>query len=104
MAAALTITPPSGEITAKLDVVRVNVTGAEVNNADGTQHRYRIRFDAPTGFEYLADSGYSYVFNVSADGKHEFNGYVFPVAGDWTVRLHDEEADTDVADEDVEVA
>lgn len=104
MAAALTITPPDGEITAKLDVVRVNVTGAEVNNDDGTQHRYRLRFDAPTGFEYLADSAYSYVFNVSADGKHEYNGYLFPVAGDWTIRLHDEETDEDVADLEIEVA
>ena len=104
MAAALTISPPSGEITAKLEVVRVNVTGAEVNNADGTQHRYRIRLDAPAGFEYLADSGYSYVFNVSATGTHEFNGYIFPVAGAWTVRLHDEEADTDAATAAVTVA
>ena len=104
MAAALTVTPPDGEITAKLDVVRVNVTGAEVNNNDGTQHRYRIRFDAPAGFEYLADSGYSYVFNVSAEGKHEFNGYVFPVEGAWTIRLHDEEADTDEATLSITVA
>lgn len=104
MVAALTVTPPDGEITAKLDVVRVNVTGAEVNNTDGTQHRYRIRFDAPEGQEYLVDSGYSYVFNVSADGKHEYNGFVFPVAGTWGVRLHDEEADTDAAELEIEVA
>lgn len=97
MAAELTITPPDGEITAKLDVARVNVTGADVNNDDGTQHRYRIRFTAPAGLEYLADSAYSYVFNVSADGTHEYNGYLFPVAGAWTIRLHDEETDTDEA-------
>lgn len=104
MSAALTVTPPDGDITAKLDVVRVNVSGASVNNTNGTQHRYRIRFDAPSGAEYLADSGYSYVFNVSADGKHEFNGYVFPVAGSWGIRLHDEEANSDAATLSITVA
>lgn len=97
MAAALTITPPSGEIQASLDAVRVNVTGAEVNNDDGTQHRYRIRLDPPAGSESITWSGYSELFNVSADGKHEWNNYIFPVAGSWTLRLHDEEADSDEA-------
>lgn len=104
MAAALTITPPSGSITAKLDACRINVTGADVNNEDGTQKRYRIRFTAPAGLEEETWSGYSHLFNVSADGKHEYNGYIFPGAGSWTVRLHDEEADTDAATLAVTVA
>lgn len=97
MAAALTITPPSGEIQAKLDAVHVRVTGATVNNDDGTQKRYRIRLTAPAGSESITWSGYSELFNVSHDGKHEWNTYIFPVAGAWTVRLHDEEEDTDAA-------
>lgn len=97
MVAALSITPPSGQIQAKLDAVHVRVTGAEVNNDDGTQHRYRIRVDPPAGDESITWSGYSELFNVSADGKHEWNTYIFPADGSWTLRLHDEEADTDAA-------
>jgi len=97
MVAALAITPPSGSITAKKTAVRINVTGADVNNDDGTQHRYRIRFTPPSGLEEETVSGYSHLFNVSADGKHEFNGYIFPGDGSWTVRLHDEEDNSDAA-------
>lgn len=104
MAAALTITPPSGSITAKLDACRVNVTGATVNNEDGTQKRYRIRLTPPAGLEEETVSGYSHLFNVSADGKHEWNGYIFPGAGDWTVRLYDEEEESDAATLSVTVA
>lgn len=97
MAASISITPPSGEIQAKLDAVHIRCTGAEVNNDDGTQHRYRFRVDPPAGDESITWSGYSHLFNVSADGKHEWDTYVFPAAGSWTVRLHDEEADSDAA-------
>jgi hypothetical protein len=97
MAAALTITPPSGQIQARLDAVHVRVTGAEVNNADGTQKRYRFRVTPPAGLEVETWSGYSHLFNVSSDGKHVWDTYVFPGPGNWTVRLHDEEEDTDAA-------
>lgn len=97
MAAEITVTPPSGEIQAKLDAIHVRVTGAEVWNDDGTQHRYRFRLDPPSGSESITWSGYSELFNVSADGKHEWNTYIFPVDGEWTIRFHDEEADTDEA-------
>ena len=91
MAAALTITPPSGQIQARLDAVHIRVTGADVNNADGTQKRYRVRVIPPAGLEEETWSGYSHLFNVSADGKHEWDGYVFPGAGAWSVVLRDEE-------------
>jgi len=97
MAAALTITPPSGEIQARLDAVHVRVTGADVNNEDGTQKRYRVRVTAPEELEEETWSGYSHLFNVSADGKHQWDGYVFPGAGSFTLALHDEEEDDDVA-------
>jgi hypothetical protein len=97
MAAALSIFPESGEITAGLDACRVTVTGADVNNDDGTQKRYRIRFTPPAEAATLIGSGYSYLFNVSADGEHIYNSFIFPLAGSWTVRLHDEEEDSDAA-------
>lgn len=92
MAAALNITPPSGQIQARLDAVHVRVTGADVNNTDGTQKRYRIRVVPPVGVEESEVwSGYSHLFNVSADGKHEWHGYIFPDAGAWEIVLRDEE-------------
>jgi hypothetical protein len=97
MAASLSIYPESGDITAGLDACRVTVTGADPNNDDGTQHRYRLRLDPPAGAETEIGSGYSYLFNVSADGGHEFNNLIFPEAGSWTVRLHDEEIASDAA-------
>jgi len=98
MAAALTITPPSGSIQARLDACHIRVTGADVNNEDGTQKRYRVRLTPPAGLEEETVSGYSELFNVSSDGKHEPfpGGYVFPGAGSWTVRLFDEEEEEDV--------
>ncbi len=96
MAAALTITPPSGSIQAQLDACHIRVTGADQSNEDGTQKRYRIRLTPPAGLEEETVSGYSELFNVSFDGKHEWNGYVFPGAGSWTVRLYDEEEESDV--------
>lgn len=85
--AALTFTPASGSITAPTTVVRVNVTEADASRPpDGTggEFRYYIAF-VLDGVE----RGRSYVFGVSSDGKHEFNSYVFPEAGTWTVNLCD---------------
>jgi len=104
MAAGLTITPASGSITSKLTACRINVTGADTNNEDGTQKRYRIRLTPPAGLEEETVSGYSHLFNVSSDGKHEWNGYIFPGDGAWTVRLYDEEEEDDVATLAVTVA
>lgn len=102
--AALTITPPSGSIQAQLDACHIRVTGADQSNEDGTQKRYRIRLTPPSGLEEETVSGYSHLFNVSADGKHEWDGYVFPGAGSWTVRLYDEEEESDVTTLSVTVA
>jgi hypothetical protein len=94
--ADVSIFPASGDITAGLDACRVTVTDAEVNNDDGTQKRYRFRLTPPAGAESQIGSGYSELFNVSADGEHVWNNLIFPVAGAWTVRFHDEEDDSDV--------
>ena len=94
--AAIAITPASGSITAKLTTCRVNVTGADTNRAPddtGGTYEYYLLFSAPAG----TDDGKSYKFNVSSDGKHEFNNYVFPDAGSWTIRLRDASNDSDVA-------
>lgn len=104
MAAELTITPASGSITSKVDACRINVTGADVINEEGEEKRYRIRLTPPAGLEEETVSGYSHLFNVSADGTHEWNGYIFPGEGSWTVRLYDEIEEEDAATLAVTVA
>jgi hypothetical protein len=100
MAAALTITPASGAVTAKHSVCRIDVTGASPNNDDGTELRLYILADAPEG----VDDGRSEVFAVSADGKHSWLNYIFPEAGSWTLRLKKVSDDSDVATLAVTVA
>lgn len=100
MAAALTITPASGAVTAKKSVCRIDVTGAAMNNTDGTELRLYILADAPVG----TDDARSEVFAVSADGKHSWFNYIFPVAGAWTLRLKKVSDNSDVATLAVTVA
>lgn len=107
--AAIAITPTSGNITSKKTVVRVNVTGADTNDV-GTYnvthvptedaYGYYLLFDAPAG----TDDKKSYLFNVGADGKHEFNNFVFDAAGTWTIRFRNAATDGDVATASVVVA
>ena len=101
MAAELEITPESGEIEATLSVCRVDVTGADQNSTsdfDSDEYPtspeivYYLLFDNPDG-----DDGKSYLFGVSETGSHQFNSYIFPNAGSWTVRLRDASDDSDVA-------
>lgn len=100
--AALEFTPASGSITSPTTVVRVNVTEADASrdpDATGGEYTYYLAF--------LLDGtqhGKSYEFGVSSDGKHEFNSYVFPEAGTWTVNLCDAADDSTVATASVVVA
>ena len=94
MAAALTLTPASGSITAVTSVVRVDVTGAPENQPpsdSGDEFRYYIKASL-TGQDDLI----SHTFAPSNDGKHSWNGLVFPIDGAWTVDL------CDAADDSVE--
>jgi len=109
MAAALTIVPASGSITAASTVCRVEVTGADQNDITGysttiyptsPELRFYLLFDAPAG----TDDGRSYEFGVNEDGDHTFNNYIFPNDGSWTVRLRDASDDSDVATLAVTVA
>lgn len=101
--ATLTIVPASGEITAVSTACKITVAGAEDNRAPdntGGTYAYYLLIDSPAG----TDDGKSYLFNVSADGGHEYNNYVFPVAGEYTIRLRDNADDSDVATLSVTVA
>lgn len=91
MPAAVAITPTSGNITATKDFCKVNITGASVNDSSNfnsgtypTEPAFTYYITFELGGSIL---GKSYVFTPDSSGAHEFDNYVFPSAGSWTVRL-----------------
>lgn len=100
--ASLSITPASGSITAKSSACRIDVDAATQNDltafdADlyptSPEVRYYILADAPAGTDDLK----SHEFSPDEDGKHSWNGVIFPAAGSWTLRLRNASDDSDVA-------
>lgn len=100
--ATITLTPASGSIITAKTAVRVNVTDADSNDSSAyddeeyptsPEIRYYLLFDAPSG----TDDKRSYEFTPNSDGDHEFNNFIFDVAGSWTVRLRKSADDSDVA-------
>lgn len=92
MAAALAIFPVSGSVTAKVSVCKINVTGADTNDASTfdadnspsmDEMRYRI-IASCAGVDNLV----SHEFNVNG-GKHQWDNLIFPESGSWTVDLVD---------------
>lgn len=85
----------TGDVRATMDACHFEVDDLDVNAADGTpkQYRYRLDPDDPT----VVGSGYSHLFTPNANGWHEWDGYIFPEEGSWTVAVHDEILDSDAA-------
>jgi hypothetical protein len=100
MAAAIAARSGSGTIVKALTAVHIEVTGDAANQSNGTENRRYILVDAPVG----VDDARSHVFQVSSDGKHTWNDYIFPAAGSYTLRLRNMADDTDVATAVVTVA
>ena len=99
MAVAVASTPAAPR--AAIDVCRIDVTGATVNDPAGydvaayptePEIKYSIAFVKAGVVE-----GRSYQFGVSSDGKHQFNDFIFPSAGSWTVSLRKVIGDSQVA-------
>lgn len=80
---------------------RVNVTAAPVNTTvgyDPTKYPTEPALLYYLSFEKAgADTGKSQVFQPAADGGFEFNSYIFPEAGSWTVHLRKVVDDSSVA-------
>lgn len=51
---------------------------------------YRIFADGP---QAARDDGWSHAFTPSADGDHEWDGYIFPTSGSYTLRVYSLNAD-----------
>ena len=74
MAETVTITPSSPVATK--DAARIDLSEFDSNRTDHSEFRYVLSFRDSGDAEY----GRSYVFNVSADGDHQFFTYVFPTS------------------------
>lgn len=105
---AINLTPSVAAPRAKIDAVRIDVTGASENdsaaydpNAYPTEPEIRcyIAFRLG-GVEY----GRSYEFAVASGGTHTFNNYIFPAAGAWTMRLARADNDTVLKDQAITVS
>ncbi len=115
---AIEITAEPTSPTAKVDFVRVTVTGADQNTLTGydgdelstmpgtpeqypasPENRYYLTFEL--GGEI---KGKSYVFSVNSDGEHVFPNYLFPEAGSWTMRLSKASDDSSVKTQAITVA
>lgn len=95
MAAALTIIPASGAITAVVSTCHIYVTGTPSNrppNNTGGEFTYRIRA-RKTGSDDLI----SHAFAPNFDGKHQWDDVTFPASGTWTVTLRDTSDDSEEA-------
>ena len=99
MAVTVTPTPASGDITAKVTVVKFDLTGLDLNDSTDysatayptwTEFRYYIAFVLDS-----VELGRSPEFGPNFEGEWQFNNYIFPEAGAWSVIVYN--AATDVA-------
>lgn len=100
MAAALSVTPASGSIDAANTLARIDLTGADQNDASAydaavypTEPAFAYRFRARKSG---TDDLFSEVFGVNESGGHSWE-VMFPAAGAWTVTLRDTSDDSQVA-------
>jgi len=96
--ATITCTPTSPH--AVVDFCRIDVTGADQNDAGAyttvayptmPELRYYLKFTESV------EKGRSYVFGVGETGAHAFNNYVFPDPGTYVVTLHNAATNAQVA-------
>lgn len=113
----ISITPVPTSPRATVDFTRVTVAGAdqntltgysgtEVSTMPGTPVQYPASPEVRCYLTFELDSverGRSYVFAVSDLGDHEFNNYLFPEAGSWTIHLRNAADDTSLANQAVTV-
>jgi hypothetical protein len=97
MAVTITVTPASP--VAKLDVCRFDIAGADSNRADHSEYRYYLSFEVDGNVV-----GKSYIFNVGADGKHQFFNYIFPESGSFSVIMKDAVGDGTIKSQAVTVS
>jgi hypothetical protein len=81
-----------------LTAVHIEVAGldpwtaapTEADPSATTQNVFRIFADGP---QAARDDGWSHAFSPSAEGDHEWDGYIFPEAGSATIRVYQLDAE-----------
>jgi hypothetical protein len=108
MAVTVTPTPASGAITAKVTVVKFDLAGMDLNDsADYTTGAYPTWPEIRYYITFTLDSvelGRSPEFAPNHDGEWQFNNYIFPEAGAWTVGVYKVSDDSEVKTQAVTVA
>jgi hypothetical protein len=108
VAVTVTPTPASGAITAKSTVVKFDIAGLTLNDPitfnaahypSEDEVRYYLTFTV-NGTEL----GRSPEFACNADGEWQFNSYIFPEAGAWTVDVRTSSDDQSVKSQAITVA
>jgi hypothetical protein len=91
MAAVVTVIPAAP--IAKKDFCTFAISGTEANDVSEfnaaiypTEPEHRFVLTMTVGREEV---GRTQVFGTTPDGAFEFNGYMFPVDGSYTVQLYD---------------
>jgi hypothetical protein len=88
---SITLVPASGSITAKVTVVRLDLADLPLNDAtDYTEGVVPSRPEIRYYITFTLDSvelGRSPVFAPDFAGAWQFNNYIFPEAGTWTVEV-----------------
>lgn len=106
MAVTVDVTPASP--TAARDFCRVDVAGLTLNDASlydvnavptEPEVRYYLTFELAS-----VEKGRSPVFACNADGEWQFNNYMFPEAGSWTIEVRKVSDDSSVKSQAVTVA
>lgn len=103
---AIELTPSVTEPRATIDAVRVDITGVSTNDGASDADNYPVQDELRCYLAFRLDDeelGRSYVFSVGQDGTHEFNNYIFPSAGAWTMRLCRESNDATLKDQAITV-
>lgn len=92
MAVTITTTPASGSIVSKKDVCTFAIAGSVPNDTGGNdpthypadpENRFVMTFKVG-GVEV----GRTQVFGTTPIGAFQFNSYIFPVSGSFTVQLY----------------
>jgi hypothetical protein len=104
---AIELTPSVEEPTAAVDAVRIDVSGVSTNTGASDTDEYPVQSELRCYIAFLDEDdvefGRSYVFAVGQDGAHEFNNFIFPTAGEWTMSLRSAADDSVLKDQAITV-
>ena len=105
---AIELTPSVASPTAAVDAVRIDVTGVSTNTGASDTDEYPVQAELRCYIAFVDENsdefGRSYVFAVGQDGTHEFNNFIFPTAGAWTMELRSAADDSVLKSQAITVA